>query len=240
MALVTAGYDLGPGGYFKQSDGSGPYAIDAAGVATLIGASSGGGAVTNAGTFAVQNTAALPAGTNEIGKVNEKHFNVLGATLTRAANTTPYSINDAVSDNATPGSVTALTTNDLSDANDIPVDILEILLISSDTGPGTANATIRCHLFNTDPTASSGVVGGDNLAYSNKQAGWIGSFSGVMRPFSDGSRGRLVPDEGTILSALPASGAKNYWYQLQTLTAFTPSANSTTFAARFKGFQARL
>ena len=95
------------------------------------------------------------------------------------------------------GSVTA-TSVTVADLNDAPVNITEILLDTDDTGPGTAGIQIRCHVFNADPTANSGVVGGDNAAYSNKRNGWIGSFSGTMRAFSDGSKGVLVPDEGTL------------------------------------------
>jgi hypothetical protein len=166
-------------------------------------------------------------------------FVVAGTTLTRPANTTAYSIGDSISDNATAASVTAKSTNNLSDTNDHPIDLVEVLLDTTDIGPGTAGATIRLHLYNSDPTASSGVVGGDNAAFSNKKAGWIGSFSGTMRPFSDGSKGVLIPDEGSLRMIAPASGAKNLWYQLEARTAFTPSANSTTFTPTFKGFQAR-
>jgi len=160
---------------------------------------------------------------------------VAGATLTRPANSTPYSINDSISDNGTAGSVTALTTNDLSDTNDAPVALSAVELNSNDTGLG--GAVIRLFLFNSNPTTSSGVGAGDNATYSNKRAGFVGSFSGIMRSFSDGGRGVLVPDEGALLTALPASGAKNFWYQLQTLSAFTPSANSTTFIPTFRGYQ---
>ncbi|PLC06404.1 hypothetical protein CY658_05050 [Variovorax sp. RO1] len=43
MPLVTTGYRFGYGGYYKDSDGSGPYSIDSAGTATLIGGAAGGG-----------------------------------------------------------------------------------------------------------------------------------------------------------------------------------------------------
>jgi hypothetical protein len=167
-------------------------------------------------------------------------FDVDGATLTRAANATPYGANDSISDNATAGSVSALSTGDLADRTDAPLWLAEILLDTTDTGPGTASATIRCHIFDSDPTANSGVVGGDNAAWSNKKAGWVGSFSGTMRLFSGGSRGVLVPDEGNVRFLSPVSDAKSLYYQLQTLTAFTPSANSTTFTPRFKGLLQRL
>jgi hypothetical protein len=63
MPLVNSGYRLGQGGYYKDSDGSGPYAIDSAGVATLIGSGGGaGGSVTVTNFPATQpvSAAALP------------------------------------------------------------------------------------------------------------------------------------------------------------------------------------
>lgn len=177
-------------------------------------------------------------GTAGTAKTYAGTFNVAASALTRPANTTAYTALDSISNNATAGSVTANSVS-LSDTNDHPIDIAEILLTSTDTGPGTAAIQIRCHLFNSDPTASTGVVGGDNAAWSNKQAGWVGSFSGTMRAFSDGSRGVLIADEGTLRLMNPVSGAKTIYWQLQTIGAFTPSANSTTFTPTFKGFQAR-
>jgi hypothetical protein len=165
-------------------------------------------------------------------------FVVAATALTRPANTTAYTALDSISNNATAGSVTANSVT-LSDTNDHPIDISEILLASTDTGPGAAAIQIRLHLFNSDPTASTGVVGGDNAAWSNKQAGWVGSFSGTMRAFSDGSRGVLIADEGTLRLITPVSGAKTLYWQLQAIGGFTPSANSTTFTPTFKGFQAR-
>lgn len=182
---------------------------------------------------------ALVASTAEIGKTNWRHFNVAGATLTRPANTTAYAVGDSISDNGTAGSVTALSTNNLSDTNDDPITLTQVTIDSTDTGPGSSAILIRLHLFNSDPTASSGVVGGDNAAWSNKRAGWVGSFSGTMVQFSDGSKGTLYPDGPTALISAPVSGAKNLYYQLQTLSAFTPSANSTTFIPTFRGFQGR-
>lgn len=184
------------------------------------------------------NVDAIAAGANEIGRTNIKHVMASGTALTRPANTTPYTANDSVSDNATAGSVTANVVT-ISDANDDPVNITQVLLQSTDTGPGTAGAFIRLHLFNSDPTASSGVGGGDNAAWSNKQAGWVGSFTGQMVAFADGSRGILVPDGPAVLVTTPATGARTFWWQLQTLGAFTPSTNSTTFTPKFRGYQGR-
>src|SRR5262249_23777107 len=118
-------------------------------------------------------------------------FSAAFTTLTRPANTTAYAALDSISDNGTAGSVTALSAT-LSDTNDDPIFISEILIPPTDTG--LAGKRIRAYLFNSDPTASSGVGAGDNAAYSQKKAGYIGSFSGILEAgFSDGTVGRLVP-----------------------------------------------
>lgn len=53
---IPAGYTLAPSGFFYYTDGSGPYTVSQAGVATLIGTGAGGGAfVTNSsGTYAAR------------------------------------------------------------------------------------------------------------------------------------------------------------------------------------------
>lgn len=176
----------------------------------------------------------LPAGTSLIGKVKTKFIVAAGAALTRPANTTAYTANDAISDNATAGSVTAKTIT-LSDVNDDTVTIERLRLASTDTG--IAAKSVRAWLYSSDPTASTGVAGGDNAAFSNKQAGFIGTMSGTFRTFADGAVAILVPDEGARIISAPGTGAKTIWWQLQALDAFTPSANSTTFTPTAEGFQ---
>lgn len=172
-------------------------------------------------------------------------------TLTRPANTTAYTAGDSISNNATAGSVTALTAT-LSDVNDDPIFISEILVASTDTG--LAGKRVRAYVFNSDPTASTGVGGGDNAAFSQKVAGYIGSFSGRLEAgFSDGTVGRLVPSfqlstdttdtagspAGGFLITKPTSGAKTLFIQYQAIDAFTPSANSTTIIGTARGWQGR-
>lgn len=156
--------------------------------------------------------------------------------LTRPANTTAYTANDSVSDNATAGSVTALVAT-VSDTNDDPISVERIRVTSTDTG--VAGKTFRAYIFNSDPTASSGVGAGDNAAWSNKNAGYVGTLTGVFKTFSDGCVAILAPEDGSRILCSPATGAKTLWIQLQTLSDFTPSANSTTFTSRFEGFQGR-
>lgn len=158
------------------------------------------------------------------------------ATLTRPANTTAYTAGDSISNSATAGSVTALVAT-VSDVNDAPVLATALHLDTTDTGLG--GKQVRAWLYNSDPTASSGVGAGDNAAFSNKRAGLLGTFSGTLRTMSDGARGRLIPDEGSFVVCPPGSGARTLWIQYQTLSDFQPSANSTTLIGAVEGVQAR-
>lgn len=182
---------------------------------------------------------------NQSGLAN-RLFAVAFATLTRPANQTPYTAADSISDNATAGSVTALVSGNISDVNDDPIFLSEILVTSTDTG--LAGKKLRAYVFNANPTSSSGVVAGDNVTYSNKKAGYIGSFQGYMETgFSDGAVGRLVPTfnetnysaAGAFIPVLPVSGARTLYIQYQAVEAFTPSANSTTIIGTAKGWQGR-
>lgn len=194
-----------------------------------------------------QNIATLIAaltGTAAKGLYN-KCFSAAFTTLTRPANVTAYTAGDAISNNATAGSVTALSAT-VADANDNPVFIADLLIVSTDTG--IAGKKLRANLFNSDPTASTGVGGGDNAAYSQKKAGYIGTFVGTMESgFSDGCVGRMVPSfrdtaytpAGGFVIALPSSGGVTLYVQLVAEEVFTPSANSTTFIVTARGWQAR-
>ncbi|WP_192246066.1 hypothetical protein [Mesorhizobium silamurunense] len=219
-------------------------ASDDPAVATL-GATSGAAVITDAnGTIQqylrglvkqwIAGTLVLGAGTNLIGKVKTKFIVAAAAAYTRPANTSGYTANDAVSNNATIGSVTAISLS-LSDVNDDTVTLERIRIMSTDTG--VAGKAFRVWLFNSDPTANSGVQGGDNAAWSQKQAGFIGSMSGTFRAFQDGSGAVCVPDEGSRIITTPVSGAKTIYALLQTLNDFSPSANSTTFTLTAEGFQ---
>ena len=175
-----------------------------------------------------------------------KAFSVAFATLTRPANVTAYNAADSISDNATAGSVTALVSGNISDVNNDPIFINEILIASTDTG--LAGKKLRAYLFNSDPTASSGVGAGDNAGYSQKKAGYVGAFMGFLETgFSDGTVGRLVPSfnetnysqAGGFIVVPPVSGARTLYIQYQAVEAFTPSANSTTIIGTARGWQGR-
>jgi hypothetical protein len=175
----------------------------------------------------------------------DRMISVLGTTLTRPANTTAYAAGDSISDNATAGSVTALPVT-VSDINDAPVALTEIELDTNDTGLA-AGITVDVFVYNSDPTANSGVGGGDNAAFSNKKAGSRARFRGTFVAFSDGGKAicRPVDGDNTPLGVVvipPAIGAKTLWVQYKVISAsgFTPSANSTTIIPLLKGFQGRV
>jgi hypothetical protein len=163
---------------------------------------------------------------------------VVATAMSRPANTTAYSAGDAVSNNATAASVTPVGFA-ASDVNNAPMLLTHVELLSTDTGPATAVATFEVWLFNSDPTANAGVGGGDNAAFSQKQAGFIGRMQGTFIAASDGSMAICTPVEGSFIPTTPSSGGTTIYALLKTLTAFTPSANNTTFTATLKGVQGR-
>lgn len=181
------------------------------------------------GLFTFTNTRLLVRG-------EPRAFAVAGTAITRPANTTVYSQNDAISNSATAGSVTAKSFT-VSDTNDDPIVLERMRIDSTDTGLG--GNMLRAYLYQSDPTASSGIVGGDNATFSTKKGTFLGTMSGTLRDFSDGDCGVLVPDEGSRIIAKPTSGGTTIFYELMTPTGFTPSANSTVITPTLEGFQAR-
>jgi hypothetical protein len=173
---------------------------------------------------------------------NEQCLSVLGPVLTRPANVTAYSAGDSISDNATAGSVSALPVT-VSDTPGAPVVLTEIELDTNDTGLA-AGVQVDVFVYDTDPTASSGVGGGDNSAFSNKRAGYRARFRGTFIAFSDGGKANCVPVDGgntnlPVAVIFPGVQDRRIWLQYKAVGGFTPSANSTTITPRVKGFQAR-
>lgn len=170
----------------------------------------------------------------------DRAFSALFTTCTRPANTTQYGVNDSISNNGTAGSVTALSAT-VSDLNDAPIMLLGVEVDTNDTAIGAATTTIKCYVYNSDPTANSGVGGGDNAAFSNKRAGLIGTFSGTFTAMSDGGKAFCAPAVTGGYPCVPTSGAKTLFIQFQiTAGTPTPSANSTTLIAKAIGYQLRV
>src|SRR4051812_12887870 len=62
MADVSTGYVQGPGGFYRQSDRSGPYSIDDTGVATLMASDPAARAANSIVLFAARTTDGSPGG----------------------------------------------------------------------------------------------------------------------------------------------------------------------------------
>lgn len=163
---------------------------------------------------------------------------IVSSTMTRPANTTAYAAGDLIANNATAGSVTAVTFT-LADANDQPFEIRRMLVDTTDTG--LKGKTVTALLWRSDPTASSGVVNGDNGAFSIKHgATFCAAMQGTFRSdFSDGAWGEFVPIYGGSILGAPGSGAQTLWLLYKSEEAFTPSANSTTLIATIEALQLR-
>lgn len=189
---------------------------------------------------AIQNIATMDA-LIEAGHAS-KVFSIAGTSLVRPLNVTPYSPSDSISDNGTAGSVSAYSMS-VADEVDMPISITEIEIDTNDTGLANGGV-IDVYVFNSDPTANSGVGGGDNQAYSQKRAGFRARFRGTFLKFSDGGKAICRPVDGdnvplAIEPMLPATGTRNIFLQFVAVTAFTPSANGTTLTPRVKGYQDR-
>ncbi|AZO29437.1 hypothetical protein [Mesorhizobium sp. M1B.F.Ca.ET.045.04.1.1] len=211
------------------------------GLEGILGTTSGAAVITDAnGTLQqylrglikqwIAGTLVVGSGTNLIGKVKTKFIEAAAATMTRPNDTNAYAANDAIANSTTAGSVTPFSFS-MSDVNDDLVTIERLRLITTDTG--VAGKALRMWLFRASPTVGAG----DNAAFSNPRATFIGSLSGTMRTFSDGSGGIFVPDEGSRIITLPTSGAKTVFGLLQTLEAIASPLAQSTWIATLEGFQ---
>jgi hypothetical protein len=160
------------------------------------------------------------------------------AQFTRPANTTAYSAGDLVANDSTAANVVPMsfTTTDLADTSMLGTSVRVRI---NDTGPGTAAATFELWLFHVDPTGQ--VANGDNGAFSlTSHSGLIGRFVGTFILTGAGSMAVLTPAEGQTFRVLnPISGTTTVMGLVKTLTAFTPSANSTVYQFAIEGVQAR-
>lgn len=154
-------------------------------------------------------------------------INAVATAMVRPANTTAYVANDEISDSTNPISIT------VSDLNDAPVALTGGLLKTTDTGPGAFAIQIEVWVYNTNVA-----VGTDNAAFSAPAAGLVAKFTGNFFATSDGSAAELLPIKNFVPAA-PISGGKTLKARVKTLTAFTPTANSTTFTLSLEGVQGR-
>jgi hypothetical protein len=172
-------------------------------------------------------TALLKDGTR-VQPVASPFTETAAATLTRPANTTAYTANDAVTD--TGGA--ACSWPNIANSVDAPVALEALRITTADTGPGTAVATFEVYVYNSAPTPAA-----DNAAFTFPIAGYCGRYSGTFMAATDGSVATLTPAVGSRRILKPVAGDTKLYFIVKTLTAFTPSANSTVFNVIAEAFQ---
>lgn len=157
--------------------------------------------------------------------------------FTRPANTTAYASGDIVANNTTAASVVALSwtvTEAMSAVADAPFFIRRIKIKKSST-PVT-NAAFRLHMFGTDPTASTGVVNGDNGAFSIKDAAYLGYLDvPSMFALNDCAMGFGAPQVGGEIAHVLASGQTLYAL-IEVRGAYTPTS-AEVFTVELEAWQ---
>lgn len=118
--------------------------------------------------------------------MTQRIADIITATLTRPADTTPYAAGDLVANSTTAGSVTPLTFN--AGASQGSVLFARI----RKTNTGVSNAVFRLHLFTVSPT----VTNGDNGAFlASGPTGYLGWIDIVVdKAFASGAYGDGVAD----------------------------------------------
>lgn len=197
---------------------------------------SGGAIVTNAGTFPVQVSSALPAGTNVIGKAGidqttpgttdsvsvKSSAYTSQPTVTRPANATPYSAGDVVGGAITFTGAGPAAGHVLITSADLRVDVAAV-------PSGMAN--MRLHLY--DATPPSAIA--DNAAWdlpSGDRANYLG-YLDLGTPADLGSTLYVQLTNPGLQVKLASASTSLYGY-LQTIGAFTPAGNSEVYAPRLR------
>lgn len=146
---------------------------------------------------------------------------VLSDDFTRPADTTAYASGDLVANSTTAGSVTPLSWS-AARASGLTAVIRRARVKKS--GTSTTNASFRLHLYNADPSASTGIANGDNGAWSTKIAGYLGAIDvTVDKAFTDAAAGIGVPNSGTDITFTPGTGQTIYGL-LEARGAYTPGS----------------
>jgi hypothetical protein len=195
-------------------------------------------AVTNAGTFAVQNTAAIPTGSNVIGAVTSNNALIeRTASFTRPANTTVYAAGDLVANNVTAGSVTPLTFTTVSRNAGDAVRIERARINTSNAL--LTNASFRLHLFEGTPVPTvgdNGVFNNSGVLATSGIDGYVGSFEITLsNSGSTGSVGIGIPNVGNAIIATPTSGTSIFGL-IEATAAYVP-VSGATFTVSIEGYR---
>ena len=181
--------------------------------------------VVGTGTFAVQNTAALPAGTNAIGSIIGQRPFAAAVTITRPANTTAYAVNQVLS-TATTG-LTAFPTFALGIGNSQRASINNITLISSN-GATATKGQFAIHLFNSASPSGGGF--NDAAAFAPTAAALATTTNelvGVVPslvPMGTAAYGYVLTND---TRQVETDGSGNVYLAIVLQNAYTPASGET-------------
>lgn len=146
--------------------------------------------------------------------------------FTRPDNTTAYAANDLVANNATAGSVTPLSWDEINVGKYGPVSISRVRVHKS--GTTATDAQFRVHLFTASPT----VANGDNGAFSASQsANYLGSTDATLVAFSDGCA-QVSAISVPIITDFSGS-SRTIYALIEALAAYTPAAEEVFTVSLF-------
>jgi hypothetical protein len=205
---------------------SAPLSLDTTGAlrVNVTAGGAGGGAVTNAGTFAVQNTAATPAGTNTIGSVkltDGTSTAVLKAASTAAAATDPAIVVAISPNNTVPVSIASLPSGAVTNAGTFAVQaaqsgtwtvqigntpnttaILTTNVPTTTGGPTVQRIKAAASTNATSVKASAGQVYGWALYNNTASARFVKIYNKASSP-------TVGTDTPAFTIIIPASGGTN-------------------------------
>ena len=166
--------------------------------------------------------------------VQTAYFTRVSSNFTRPANTTAYTSGDICANNTTAASVVPLSwtaAEAYTTQSSAGFAVRRAKLKKSTTS--TTNSAFRLHLFGTDPSAASGIVNGDNGAFSVKDASYLGFFDfPAMIALNDSAMGIAGPAAGVEIAHAFSSGTTLYGI-LEVRGAYTPG-NAEVFTVELE------
>jgi hypothetical protein len=148
---------------------------------------------------------------------------IAGASFTTPAGTTAYSSGQLIANSGTAASVTPLQFTVCRDLTGTTGMIRRARIKTADTG--LAGATVRLHLYKSNPTPANG----DHGAWSTSEADWIGDVDVILdHAFTDPlEKGIGVPAAGSEINYDCNSGVQVVYGLLEARGAITPQGAKT-------------
>ena len=157
---------------------------------------------------------------------------VASSIMTRPADVIAYASGDLMGDSTTAASVTPLIFSNAVLAPGQCLSIKRVLVKKS--GVSITTCTIRVNFYTSMPT---GIVNGDNAAFSTAISGYVGYVDVIMdKAFSNGAFGAGPALTTVTLPAITIPGGTTLYALLEIRSAYTP-ASAETFQVIIEGFK---